>query len=130
MLETINLKRKMSRAEYEETAPALQLRLYDLERACWQKGVSSIVVFEGWDASGKGGCISALTERLDPRGFKLYAINPPRTFENGYPRLWRFWLKLPNRGEMVILDRSWYGRVVDDHVEDDISPVDRRAAIL
>jgi len=129
MLETINLKRKMSRQDYEQAIPALQLRLYDLERACWQNGVSSIVVFEGWDAAGKGSCISALTQRLDPRGFKLYAINPPRTFEQGYPWLWRFWLKIPNRGEMVILDRSWYYRVIDDYVEGNISSRERRAAI-
>lgn len=129
MLETINLSRKMGHAEYQDMVPALQRRLYDLERACWQNGVSSIVLFEGWEAAGKGGCISALTERLDPRGFKLYAIQPPRTFEKGYPWLWRFWLKVPNRGEMVILDRSWYRRVVDAYLEGDISAGDRRAAI-
>lgn len=129
MLETINLGRKMSRAEYDQTVPALQLRLYDLERTCWQKGVSSIIVFEGWDAAGKGSCISALTQRLDPRGFKLYAINPPRTFELGYPWLWRFWLKLPNRGEMVILDRSWYRRVLDERFDEGISAKQRRDAV-
>ena len=129
MLETINLDRKMSRVEYEQALPALQLRLYDLERAAWQKGVSSIVLFEGWDASGKGGCISALTQRLDPRGFKLHAINPPRTFEQGYPWLWRFWLKIPNSGEMVILDRSWYRRVLDDHMDGGVSARERREAL-
>src|SRR5215207_5356811 len=129
MLETINLDRKMSRVDYERSVPAQQLRLYDLERACWQKGVSSIVLFEGWDASGKGGCVSALTQRLDPRGFKLYAINPPRTFEQGYPWLWRFWLKIPNAGEMVILDRSWYRRVIDEHIEGNLNAAGQRSAI-
>jgi polyphosphate kinase 2 (PPK2 family) len=129
MLETINLGRKMSHREYEQALPALQLRLYDLERACWQSGVASIVLFEGWDAAGKGGCVSALTQRLDPRGFKLYAVNPPRTFEQGYPWLWRSWLKIPSRGEMVILDRSWYRRVLDEHAEKTISARQRRAAI-
>jgi polyphosphate kinase 2 (PPK2 family) len=117
MLENVNLDRKLSRAEYEQVLPGLQRRLYDLERVCWQLGVPSMVVLEGWDAAGKGGCTSALTQRLDPRGFKLYAINPPRTYEEQHPWLWRFWLKIPNRGEMVILDRSWYRRVLEDRVE-------------
>jgi AMP-polyphosphate phosphotransferase len=118
LLENLNLDLKLTRVEYEQSLPALQRRLYDLERTCWQKGVPSFVLFEGWDAAGKGGCISDLTQRLDPRGFKLYAINPPRTYEQSYPWLWRFWLKVPNRGEMVILDHSWYRRVLEERVEE------------
>ena len=72
MLENINLKKKLSREEYKRVVPGLQLRLYDLEKACWDNGVPTLIVFEGWDASGKGSTISALTQRLDPRGFKLY----------------------------------------------------------
>ena len=117
MLENINLKRKLAREEYKRVLPELQRRLYDLEKACWDQGVSTIVVFEGWDASGKGTAISTLTQRLDPRGFKLYPITPPRTYEMQRPWLWRFWLKVPNRGEMVIFDHSWYGRVLEERVE-------------
>ena len=117
MLENINLKRKLSREDYQKDVPALQRRLYDLEKACWDQRISSIVIFEGWDAAGKGGAISTLTQRLDPRGFKLYSVQPPRTHEQSYPWLWRFWLKVPNRGEMVILDHSWYHRVLDERVE-------------
>ena len=76
-----------------------------------------MIVFEGWDASGKGTTIAALTQRLDPRGFKLYPITAPRTYEQQRPWLWRFWLKVPNRGEMVIFDHSWYGRVLEERVE-------------
>lgn len=117
MLENVNLKLKLSRSKYKEALPSLQNRLYDLEKACWDHGVSSIVVFEGWDAAGKGGCISTLTQRLDPRGFKLYSIHAPRTFEQSNPWLWRFWLKVPNRGEMVIFDHSWYHRLLDERVD-------------
>jgi polyphosphate kinase 2 (PPK2 family) len=117
MLENLNLKRKLSHEEYKRVLPALQRRLYDLERVCWQRGVSSIIVFEGWDAAGKGGAISALTERLDPRGFRLHPINVPRTFEQQRPWLWRFWLKIPGAGEMAIFDRSWYFRLLDERVE-------------
>ena len=116
MLENINLKRDLSRKEYKKVLPALQRRLYDLEKACWDNGVPTIVIFEGWDASGKGSTISTLTQRLDPRGFKLYPITPPRTYEQQRPWLWRFWLKVPNRGEMVIFDSSWYGQVIEGRV--------------
>jgi polyphosphate kinase 2 (PPK2 family) len=117
MLENVNLKKKLSREEYKRTLPTLQGRLYDLEKACWDHGVPTVIVFEGWDASGKGTTISALTQRLDPRGFKLYPITAPRTYEQQRPWLWRFWLKVPNRGEVVIFDRSWYGRVLEERVE-------------
>jgi polyphosphate kinase 2 (PPK2 family) len=117
MLENINLKRKLSREDYKLAVPTLQHRLYDLQKACWEHHVPSIVLFEGWDASGKGTAISALTQRLDPRGFKLYPITAPRTYEQQRPWLWRFWLKVPDRGDMVIFDRSWYLRVLDERVE-------------
>jgi polyphosphate kinase 2 (PPK2 family) len=117
MLENINLKKKVPREEYKRILPGLQGRLYDLEKACWDLRVPSIIVFEGWDASGKGTTIAALTQRLDPRGFKLYPIAAPRTYEQQRPWLWRFWLKVPNRGEMLIFDRSWYSRVLEERVE-------------
>jgi polyphosphate kinase 2 (PPK2 family) len=66
---------------------------------------------------GQGNDDSALTQRLDPRGFKLYPITAPRTYEQQRPWLWRFWLKVPDRGEMVIFDHSWYGRVLQERVE-------------
>ena len=128
MLENINLKKKLSREEYKIALPKLQQRLYDLERACWDHGVPTVILFEGWDASGKGTAIAALTQRLDPRGFKLYPIAAPRTYEQQRPWLWRFWLKVPNRGEMVIFDRSWYSRVMEERVEKAISEKEWRQA--
>lgn len=128
MLENVNLKKKLSRQEYKRLLPGLQKRLYDLEKACWDQGVPSIVVFEGWDAAGKGTTIAAVTQRLDPRGFKLYPIASPRTYEQQRPWLWRFWLKVPNRGEMVLFDHSWYGRVLEERVEKTIPEKEWRAA--
>jgi polyphosphate kinase 2 (PPK2 family) len=117
MLEKIDLTRKLSKKEYKAQLPRLQRRLYDLEKACWDAKIPSVILFEGWDAAGKGTSINLLTSRLDPRGFKLYPIQAPRTFETHLPWLWRFWLKLPNYGEMAIFDRSWYGRVLVERVE-------------
>lgn len=128
MLENVNLNRKLSRVEYAKLLPALERRLYDLEKACWDHKIPSIIVLEGWDASGKGTAISTLTQRLDPRGFKVYSVQPPRTFEEEFPWLWRFWLKVPARGEMAIFDRSWYMRVLADRVEQIVPKSAWRAA--
>ncbi|MBN1139809.1 MAG: hypothetical protein JXM73_24775 [Anaerolineae bacterium] len=117
MLDKIDLDRKLSKQEYKDLLPRLQRRLYDLDKASWDAKIPTIILFEGWDAAGKGTSINLLTSRLDPRGFKLYPIQGPRTFEKRLPWLWRFWLKLPNCGEMAIFDRSWYGRVLVERVE-------------
>jgi polyphosphate kinase 2 (PPK2 family) len=117
MLEKIDLTRELPKEEYKALIPRLQRRLYDLEKACWDANVPTIIIFEGWDAAGKGTSINLLTSRLDPRGFKLYPIQAARTFETHLPWLWRFWLKIPNYGEMAIFDRSWYGRVLVERVE-------------
>ncbi len=117
MLEKIDLNKKLSKKEYKAQLPKLQRSLYELQHAAWKSGVPSIILFEGWDAAGKGTTINTLTQRLDPRGFKLHPIRAARTFENMHPWLWRFWLKLPNYDEMAIFDRSWYGRVLVERVE-------------
>ncbi len=117
MLEKVDLTKKLSKSDYKARMPQLRRRLYDLQKACWDAGIPSVIIFEGWDASGKGTSINVLSQRLDPRGFKLYAIQAPRTYETHMPWLWRFWQKLPNYGEMGIFDRSWYGRVLVERVE-------------
>ena len=117
MLEKIDRGRKLPKEEYKKLLPQVQRRLYDLQKACWDAKIPSIIVFEGWDAAGKGTSINLLTSRLDPRGFKLYPIQAARTFETHLPWLWRFWLKIPSYGEMAIYDRSWYGRVLVERVE-------------
>jgi len=128
MLENINLKKKLSREEAKRILPPLQHRLNDLEKACWDQHVSTMMVFEGWDAAGKGTVISSLTQRMDPRGFRLYPITAPRTYEMHRPWLWRFWLKVPNRGEMVLFDRSWYSRVLEERFEATIPEKEWRQA--
>ena len=117
MLEKVDLTKRLKKSEYKEQRNRLRNRLYDLEKACWDADLPSIILFEGWDAAGKGTSINQLTRRLDPRGFKLYAIQAPRTYEKHMPWLWRFWRKLPNYGEMAFFERSWYGRVLVEGVE-------------
>lgn len=117
MLEKVDLKKRVPKEEYQRRLPQLQNRLFDVQKACWGANIPTVVIFEGWDAAGKGTTINTITEHLEPRGFQLHAIRAPRTLETHMPWLWRFWLKLPNYGEMAIFDRSWYGRVLVERVE-------------
>ncbi len=126
MLKNVNLKRKLTREEYKQHLPDLQQRVFGLEKACWDNGLSTIVVVEGWDGAGKGAAIAALTQRMDPRGFKLYPITKPTHEELRMPWLWRFWMKVPDKGDMVIFNHSWYYRVLDARVERETNEVEWR----
>jgi polyphosphate kinase 2 (PPK2 family) len=76
-----------------------------------------IIVYEGWDAGGKGGNIKRVTERLDPRGYVVHAIAAPKGDDANRHYLYRFWRRLPETGQIVIFDRSWYGRVMVERIE-------------
>lgn len=117
MLEKIDLNKKISKKEYKEKFPKTRSKLYALQKGSWDAKIPVIILFEGWDAAGKGTSIQTLTSRLDPRGFKLYPIRAARTYESKRPWLWRFWLKIPGQGEWAIFDRSWYGRTLVERVE-------------
>lgn len=103
--------------EYEDRLAAAQRRLLALQQSIYRERRRAIVAFEGWDAAGKGGSIRRLTERLDPRGFSVWAIGRPREDEQGRHYLWRFWQRLPVPGEIAVFDRTWYGRVLVERVE-------------
>ena len=77
----------------------------------------AVVVLEGWDTAGKGGIVRRLGWALDPRSFKVYPIAAPLSHERGRHYLQRFWEKLPEPGQIVVFDRSWYGRVLVERVE-------------
>jgi polyphosphate:AMP phosphotransferase len=117
MLELIDLDKRLSKEIYSDVFPKLEVRMGECQRAAKEAGVPLIVVFEGWDASGKGTAINRLTQALDPRGFVVHPIKPPNETERFYPWLWRFWNKLPAAGHIAIFDRSWYMRVLDECVE-------------
>ena len=117
-LKDCDLSAKVSdRDAYEEELADLQQDLFRRQIRLWQKGGRAVAVFEGWDAAGKGGVIRRLTYEMDPRGFKVWPIGPPKDAEPRYPFLWRFWNRVPDRGEVAIFDRSWYGRVLVERVE-------------
>ncbi len=118
MLETVDLTQSLSKAAYKAAFEPLQFELAALQRAAFEAGVPVVIVFEGWEAAGKGTCINRLVERLDPRGFKVHPISAPNDDERLHPYLWRFATRLPRKGRIAIFDRSWYGRVLVGRVAD------------
>ena len=102
---------------YFKELGALQLKLQRIQQAYLFTGDSAVIVFEGWDAAGKGGTIRRMSAVLDPRGFKVWPIAAPRAFEKERHYLFRFWERLPPQGAISVFDRSWYGRVLVERVE-------------
>jgi polyphosphate kinase 2 (PPK2 family) len=80
-------------------------------------GMTNVIVFEGWDAAGKGSAIRRITQALDARQFVVHPIAAPSDEELAHHYLWRFWRRLPRAGKVAIFDRSWYGRVLVERVE-------------
>lgn len=94
----------------------LQLAMLRIQQGIWHQKKRAIIVFEGFDAAGKGGAIRRLVEPLDPRGYRVHPIGPPEGDEQGKHYLYRFWQRLPAPGAIAIFDRSWYGRVLVEKV--------------
>jgi polyphosphate kinase 2 (PPK2 family) len=103
--------------EYSDALAALQDRLARIQVAHIVHRRRAIVLFEGWDASGKGGAIQRLTAEWDPRYYEVHPIAAPTEVERAHHYLWRFWSRLPANGVIAVFDRSWYGRVLVERVE-------------
>jgi polyphosphate kinase 2 (PPK2 family) len=106
---------------YERRLAAAQVRMLEIEQHFRVSGRRGIIVFEGWDAGGKGGAIQRLTAKLDPHWLRVWAIGPPNPDDQARHYLFRFWEKLPLPGHLAVFDRSWYGRVLVERVEGLIS---------
>ncbi len=123
MLKDLDLSRKVPKPDFKKQAEQLSLKLGALQRQALEQRVPWIVVFEGWNAAGKGTLINDLIQPLDPRGFAvLSSHNNPNEEEAYRPFLWRFWERTPARGRLTIFDRSWYFRVMEDRIEKRITP--------
>ncbi|MDP9264066.1 MAG: hypothetical protein M3O85_07085 [Acidobacteriota bacterium] len=117
MLEKLDMNRKLSEKQYDEQISAVQVRLRELEFEVFKQQIPVLLMFEGWDAAGKGGAIKRVTEMLDPRGYTVSSYAAPRGEEKSHHYLWRFWRNLPRAGHMGIFDRTYYGRVLVERVE-------------
>lgn len=117
MLERLNLDLRLTREQYESQLEPLQNQLHLLGYQVYVRRRPVVIVCEGWDASGKGGAIKRLTERLDPRGYVVHSIAAPTGDDKNRHYMYRFWRRLPDAGQIALFDRSWYGRVLVERVE-------------
>ncbi|CAN1211167.1 polyphosphate:AMP phosphotransferase [Tumidithrix helvetica PCC 7403] len=117
ILDTLNLSQSLTEEDYKQQLEKYQGHLNLLYRQAKEYGRSVILVFEGWDAAGKGGIIRRVTSALDARDYQVIPIAAPTDEELSHHYLWRFWRHLPRAGRVTIFDRSWYGRVLVERVE-------------
>lgn len=128
MLDKLDISRKMSREDSEKELTCLQLQLVRLQMKARAAGTPVVIMYEGRDASGKGGSILRITQKLDPRGVHVWPIGAPDEIEKQHHYLWRFWTRLPAKGQFAIFDRSWYGRVLVERVEGFAKPEEWKRA--
>lgn len=107
----------INKTEYQKKLKKWQKKMLQVQQAYFHQNRKAILVFEGWDASGKGGAIRRITEKLDPRGVTVHPISAPTTQEQSKHYLHRFQARLPEAGSIAIFDRSWYGRVLVERIE-------------
>jgi polyphosphate kinase 2 (PPK2 family) len=107
----------VAEADYQARLETLQHRLNVIQSAYIAQKRRALIVMEGWDAAGKGGIIRRLTYELDPRFVHVWPIAAPTEEERERHFLYRFWTRLPGKGEIAVFDRSWYGRVLVERVE-------------
>ncbi len=116
-LSKVDLSRTIEVPVYEKELAKVQQRLRTIQQAYLKLGHSAAIVFEGWDAAGKGGTIRCMSAVLDPRGFKVWPISAPRPYYLQRHYLARFFERLPPHGAISVFDRSWYGRVLVERIE-------------
>lgn len=117
LLAALDLTQSLNSADYKKQLAQLQARLGLLMQKAQTVGMTNVIVFEGWDAAGKGSAIRRVTQALDARQFSVHPIAAPSDEELAHHYLWRFWRRLPRAGRVAIFDRSWYGRVLVERVE-------------
>ena len=117
LIDRVDLTQTITRDRYRKRLEELQAELNELTWRAYAKKVSTVLVFEGVDAAGKGGAIRRLNQAVDSRLRKVVPIAAPTDEENAHHYLWRFWRHIPRAGRMTIFDRSWYGRVLVERVE-------------
>ena len=117
IISKLDMTQRTDDKHYRAELERLQGRLNRLHRRAQRRGVSTILVFEGWDAAGKGGAIRRITAAIDARATQVIPIAAPTEEERVQHYLWRFWRHLARRGRVTIFDRSWYGRVLVERIE-------------
>lgn len=116
-LRSFPLDHDLDTDEYEDKREKWLGKLHRAVRAAREAQRSIVIVFEGWDAAGKGGAIRRLTSAIDARDYRVIPVAKPTDEEKSHHYLWRFWRHIPPDGMVTIYDRSWYGRVLVERLE-------------
>lgn len=116
-LAEVDLDQKLEDDVYQQRLQRYQRKLRKLAWRAHEQRTTTVVVLEGWDAAGKGSVIRRITAAIDPRLYQVAVTGPPTDEERAHHYLWRFWRQLPPAGQIMIFDRSWYGRVLVERVE-------------
>lgn len=124
ILAALDLGQTLDKSTYQKRLAHWQGRLNRLSRQARQQKRSAILLFEGWDAAGKGGTIRRITQAMDARNYQVIPIAAPTDEEKARHYLWRFWRHLPRGGKVTLYDRSWYGRVLVERVEGFAEPAE------
>ncbi|MDD1706849.1 MAG: phosphate--AMP phosphotransferase, partial [Methanoregulaceae archaeon] len=106
-----------TKQEYEKLLLQEQNKARDIQYLLFKRKIPLIIVYEGWDAAGKGGNIMRLVRQMNPRGYNVVPIGRPDQTELDHHYLWRFYQGFPKAGHITLFDRSWYGRVLVERVE-------------
>ncbi len=117
LLDSLDLSQNLDKKTYNQQLAFYQGKLNKLAREAHNQKRSSLLVFEGWDAGGKGGAIRRLTHAVDARSYQIIPVAAPTDEERSHHYMWRFWRHIPRAGMLTIYDRSWYGRVLVERVE-------------
>ena len=117
ILSSLDMSQTLTGADYNQALQEQRARLAHLYHEAKDKGLSTVLVFEGWDAAGKGGTIRRLTNALNARDYQVIPIAAPTEEERAQHYLWRFWRHIARKGRVTVFDRSWYGRVLVERVE-------------
>lgn len=117
VLGKLDMTKQLDKKPYRNQLAEQQARLSRLCRTALKQKISTILVFEGPDAAGKGGAVRRITAPLDARNYQVLPFAAPTDEERAHHYLWRFWRHLSRGGRLTIYDRSWYGRVLVERVE-------------
>ena len=127
-LDTVDLSQRLSGKAYQNSLLEWQARCHRLFWEAYDRSIPTVLVFEGWDAAGKGSAIKRVTGAIDARLYRIVCVGAPTDEENQFHYLWRFWKPLPAAGRVTLFDRSWYGRVLVERVEKFAKPEEWKRA--
>jgi AMP-polyphosphate phosphotransferase len=130
MLSTVNLSLSMEREQYKMLLKKYQNALSLLVYQIYLQQRPVAIIMEGWDTAGKSGAIRRITEKIDPRRYMVYAIQSPSEVEASYHYLYRFWSRVPRKGQIAIFDHSWYDRILNERVNGNCTEEEWKRAFL